>query len=147
MPSQKVKAVGAQYTYGEPRISLDTYAGAEDHLLHEYQKKAEGGCPTTAKRDVVLVENIWEGRDVVEGWGSLHPWEGSDAVEGWCSLHPWMLWRGGVPHIHDYLYYYYYYYYFSVQKRGEEKREGPVQLQMKSMKLKREGATERVMRQ
>ena len=85
MPSQKVKAVGAQYPYGEPRISLDTYAGAEEHLLQEYQKKAEGGCPTTAKRDVVLAENIWEGRDVVEGWGSLHPW---------------MLWRGGVPHIH-----------------------------------------------
>ena len=37
-----------------------------------------------------------------------------------------MLWRGGVPHIHYYLYYYYY---FSVQKRGDEKREGPVHLQ------------------
>ena len=85
MPSQKVKAVGAQYPYGKPRISLDTYAGAEEHLLQDYQKKAEDGCPTTAKRDVVLAENIWEGRDVVEGWGSLHPW---------------MLWRGGVPHIH-----------------------------------------------
>ena len=39
MPSQKVKAVDAQYPYGEPRISLDTYAGAEEHLLQEYQKK------------------------------------------------------------------------------------------------------------
>ena len=72
MPSQKVKAVGAQYPYGEPRISLDTYAGAEEHLLQVYQKKRRADAQRPLREMLCWLR--------IYGRGG-------------------MLWKGGVPYI------------------------------------------------
>ena len=45
--------------------------------------------------------------------------EREDVVEGWCSLHPGMLWRGGVPYIHNVTNHY-----FTVQRWGDEEERG-----------------------
>ena len=67
-------------------------------------------------------------------------WKGRDVVEGWGSLHPWMLWRGGVPHIHSYflktalsgvLDMYYYYLLLFLEDQQHDGSAMPQQLEMR----------------